>query len=54
MFEVYVRAMDGVGEYADWYDDAKLEDWFGEWFRLENFEYLTQDLAYCGAVLVKL
>lgn len=53
MFQHYVSKMDGVGDYADWYDDAKLERLFGEWFRLENFEYLTQDMAYCGAVMVK-
>lgn len=52
-FQDYVAAMDAVGDYADWYDADKLERWFGEWFSLENFEYLTQDLAYCGAVMVK-
>lgn len=52
-FPEYVAAMDAVGSYADWYDADKLERWFGEWFRLENFEYLTQDLSYCGAVMVK-
>jgi SAM-dependent methyltransferase len=52
-FREYVAAMDAVGDYADWYDADKLERWFGEWFRLENFEYLTQDMSYCGAVMVK-
>lgn len=52
-FPEYVAAMDGVGSYADWYDADKLKRWFGEWFTLENFEYLTQDLTYCGAVMVK-
>lgn len=53
MFETYVKAMDGVGDYADWYDDNKLERLFGQWFEVDNFEYLTQDMAYCGAVLVR-
>lgn len=53
MFQHYVSSMDGVGHYADWYDDAKLERLFGKWYELENFEYLTQDMAYCGAVMVK-
>ena len=52
-FQGYVAAMDGVGDYADWYDADKLERLFGEWFTLENFEYLTQDMSYCGAVMVK-
>lgn len=52
-FAQYVAAMDAVGDYADWYDADKLERLFGEWFTLENFEYLTQDMAYCGAVMVK-
>lgn len=53
LFETYVRAMDGVGDYADWYDADKLERLFGEWYKVENFEYLTQDMSYCGAVMVK-
>ena len=52
-FYQYVRHWDAVGWYADWYDAAKLEERFGKWFQLENFEYLTQDKAYCGAVMVK-
>lgn len=52
-FAEYVAVMDAVGDYADWYNEEKLVDWFGEWFELENFEYLTQDMSYCGAVMVK-
>lgn len=52
-FPEFVSAMDAVGDYADWYDADKLERLFGESFKLENFEYLTQDLSYCGAVMVK-
>jgi SAM-dependent methyltransferase len=52
-FHDFVTAMDAVGDYADWYDADKIERLFGAWFQLENFEYLTQDLTYCGAVLVK-
>jgi SAM-dependent methyltransferase len=52
-FHDFVACMDSVGDYADWYDEDKLERWFGDLFTIENFEYLTQDLTYCGAVLVR-
>lgn len=53
LFETFVRRWDAIGSYADWYDEKKVERLGWPWFELENFEYLTQDLAYCGAVLVK-
>ena len=27
----FVRAMDAVGEFADWYDADRLRSWFGAW-----------------------
>lgn len=47
----YARSWDGVGNFADWYDADRLEKRFGEWFNLENYEPLTVNGAYVGAVL---
>lgn len=52
-FERFVRAMDGVGGWADWYDRERLEQRFGEWFEVERCEYLTENRDFIGAVLVK-
>lgn len=51
LFRDFVRTFDQVGGYADWYSADKIKDWFGPWFELEQFEYLTPDQRYCGAVL---
>jgi len=53
-FMTYVRAMDGVGNYADWYDRDRIVNRFGEWFTLENYEYLTENKMYAGVILKKL
>lgn len=50
-FEAYWRRWDAVGGYADWYDCARLERRFGEWFWIEACEYLTMFREYLGAVL---
>jgi len=50
-FRTFVRAFDSVGEYADWYDEAKINRMFGDLFRVERFAYLTHDRRYCAAVL---
>jgi SAM-dependent methyltransferase len=47
----FIRFFDEVGSWADWYDKQRLEDWFGEWFTVERFSYLTPDDRYCAAVL---
>jgi SAM-dependent methyltransferase len=52
-FEAFWTRWDAVGGYADWYDKARLEQRFGQWFRVKKWQYLTQDRAYLGAVLVK-
>lgn len=52
-FGQFVRFFDAVGHYADWYDAAKLETWFGDWFVVERCDYLTPDRRYLGAVLRK-
>jgi SAM-dependent methyltransferase len=53
-FEHFVRHFDGVGEYADWYDAAKLEQRFGDLFHIDRFEYLTENSWFIGAVLSKI
>lgn len=50
-FHQFVRYFDGVGEYADWYNESKIGYKFGHWFNLEEFAYLTEDYRYCAAVL---
>ena len=52
-FEQYVKAMDGVGEYADWYDRTRLVQRFGDFLTLARCEYLDANLGYIGAVLRK-
>lgn len=50
-FRKYVRAMDAVGEYSDWYDCTRLTRRFGEWFKVTRCEYLDSTLGYLGAVM---
>lgn len=52
-FEQFVRYFDLVGEYADWYNQARLEQRFGDLFTVERCEYLTPTGQYLAAVLRK-
>jgi len=52
-FEKFVRFMDSVGSYADWYSRDKLEIKFGDLFDVTDFAYITEDLRYCCAVLTR-
>lgn len=52
-FLTFVYHWDAVGGYADWYDRVKLKAWFGEWFRISQYQPLTQGGAYVAAILVK-
>lgn len=52
-FTRFVRAFDQVGDYATWYDEAKLTQMFGDLFTVDRFDYLTPNRQYCGAVLIK-
>jgi SAM-dependent methyltransferase len=52
-FERFWQAWDPVGGYADWYDHAKLIDWFGDLFTVRETADLTVGGEYLGAVLVK-
>ncbi len=51
--ERYVREMDQVGEWADWYSPQRLEDRFGRWFTLEDAQYISPNGRYMTAVMVK-
>ena len=50
-FPKYVRAMDEVGEYADWYNREKLEYRIGDFLKIERFDYIQEDGALCTATL---
>jgi len=52
-FERYWQHWDPHGGYADWYDEHKLTEWFGEWFTVARYEPLTEQGEYVGAILVK-
>lgn len=50
-FEKFVRHFDAVGDYSDWYSEAKLTDRFGDLFDVSRCEYLTEARIYLAAVL---
>jgi SAM-dependent methyltransferase len=52
-FETFWQHWDPLGGYADWYDEERLAERFGEWFAVERCGYLTPNREYLGAVLVK-
>lgn len=52
-FERFWRHWDAVGGYADWYDEQRLRERFGEWFQVAWCEPITRDEEYLGAILVK-
>lgn len=52
-FSTFVQFMDGVGDYATWYDQAKIERLFGDLFHVAEYAYLTPDRRYCAAVMIK-
>lgn len=52
-FETFVRFMDSVGTYADWYNREKLEIKFGDLFTVDDFAYLCEDRRFCAAVLTR-
>jgi len=52
-FEKFWTRWDAYGGYADWYNENKLREWFGEWFDIAQCSYLTRNREYLGAVLVK-
>lgn len=51
-FERYVRTMDEVGGWADWYNEARLETRFGDLFTVTRCERLGPNETYLAAVLV--
>lgn len=52
-FDQFVQFFDGTGDYATWYDRAKLQARFGDLFEITEFDYLTEDHRYCAAVLTR-
>lgn len=51
--DAFVREMDGVGDYAEWYDIPKVNQRFGKLFMVDRHAYLTENKFYLGVVLVK-
>jgi SAM-dependent methyltransferase len=50
-FPRYVKAMDDVGEYADWYNREKLEMRVGDFLTIERFTYIMENGMFCTATL---
>ena len=51
--EKFVRTFDAVGDWADWYNQQRLVDRFGEWFDVVSYDWITRAGDYVAAVLVK-
>lgn len=51
--EKFVRQWDAVGDWADWYNQQRLVDRFGEWFEVASYAPITRAGEFVGAVLVK-
>lgn len=51
MRDRFIRYFDQVGEYADWYNRARLEQRFGDLFTVERCEDITPTGQYLAAVL---
>jgi SAM-dependent methyltransferase len=50
-FQWFVRSMDAVGGWADWYNRDRLEKRFGDLFMVTHVEYLTPDGRDLAATL---
>lgn len=51
MRDTFVRAMDSVGDWADWYDRGRLESRFGDILAVERVEYMMADRTFLAATL---
>ena len=51
--EKFVRQWDAVGDWADWYNQQRLVDRFGEWFSVADYQPITRAGEFVGAVLQK-
>ena len=49
----FVRHFDAVGDWADWYDEARLRARFGEWFDVRDVRYITPSGHFLTARLVR-
>ena len=49
-YHIFVRSMDSVGLYADWYNEEKLNHMFGDFLELKKFLYITSTDEYCVAI----
>lgn len=53
LFNHFVRTFDQVGQYAEWYNEYKIEALVEPLFKIIDFRYITVDDRYCTAVLQK-
>jgi SAM-dependent methyltransferase len=49
--ERFVRWGDELGDWADWYSEARLAERFGAWFDVERFRYIAGHGWYATALL---
>lgn len=49
----FVRWGDEVGDWADWFDQDRLTQKFGEWFTVREFHYIANDGRYGIAIMDK-
>jgi 2-polyprenyl-3-methyl-5-hydroxy-6-metoxy-1,4-benzoquinol methylase len=45
-FKLFVRTMDSVGEYADWYNKQKIEYLLGDFLEIVDFSYICSNNRY--------
>lgn len=50
-FDKYIKAMDSVGQYADWYNQEKLQYKVGDFLKIEKFYYITENGMYATVIL---
>lgn len=49
---LFVRKMDAVGHYADWYDEEKIRRTVDGLYNMVDFNHITQTNQYCTTTLV--
>ena len=50
-FDIFVSYFDGVGFYANWFNEKRLNHFVGDFLAIQSMEYITKDERYLVAVL---
>jgi SAM-dependent methyltransferase len=50
-FQRFTRVMDEAGDYADWYNQEKLEMRVGDFLKVEKFNYIMKNGIYATVIL---